>query len=81
MKRGDEANCEHTNVENLHTHEDIENHNTFNKNERSRRVEEKEANNEKCEEKNKINYEKDTIKIIQDNRPRKIKNDTNTTYA
>ena len=51
----------------LHAHDDIENHNTLNKNERSRRVEEEEPNDEKYEEKNKKNYEKDTIKVIQDN--------------
>ena len=53
----------------------------MNKNERSRHVEEKEETNEKYEGKNKINYEKDTIKIIQDHQPRKKKNETNTTYA
>ena len=49
LKCGDEADCERTNIENLCTQENIEKYNMFNRNERSRRVEKKEADNEQCE--------------------------------
>ena len=65
----------------LHTHKDIKNHNTLDKNERSQRVKEQGTDNEKCEEKNKVKYGKDTIKNIQDNQPCKNKNKTGTSYA
>ena len=95
-KCDDNANCERTNVgintdtlrkidlkdnKHLHTHEDIKNKNTLDKNEKGRRVKEQGLNNEKYEEKNKENYKKDTIKNIQDDRPRKNKNEAVTTYA
>ena len=68
LKCGDKANCECTNVgintdtlrkielkdsKYLHTHKDIKNHNTLNKNERSLCVKEQGTDNKKYEEKTK----------------------------